>query len=108
MSDLDEFILYRTLRHKFYVEHASMAHHIEDSDQPFLKNVCCKTTVEISDRLDAIVGILDISKRSFIERALLHAIESAEREFERVISEKWTSEDREQMAIDHKNEGVTE
>lgn len=107
MSDLKEFILYRTLRHKFYVENEFMARRIEDDEQPLLKNVCCKTTAEVSDRLDRIVSILDISKRSFIERALLHAIETAENEFDRVISEKWTDEERDQMASDHENQKVT-
>ena len=107
MSNLKEFILYRTLRHKFYVENEFMARHIEEDDQPLLKNICCKTSAEISDRLDTIVEILDVSKRSFIERALLHAIETAENEFDRVISEKWTDEEREQMVADHENQEVT-
>lgn len=107
MSDLKEFILYRTLRHKFYVENEFAARLIEDGEQPLLKNVCCKTTAKISDRLDAIVGILDVSKRSFIERALLHAIETAENEFDRVISERWTDDEREQMVADYENQEVT-
>lgn len=102
MSDLKEFILYRTLRHKFYVENELMALCMEH-EQPLLKNVCCKTTAEVSDRLDRIVSILDISKRSFIERALLHAIVTAENEFDRVISERWTDEEREQMVEEYES-----
>lgn len=43
-----------------------------------LKNVCAKLHVSLSDRLDGICGLLEIHKRSFIESALLEAMDKAE------------------------------
>lgn len=42
-----------------------------------LKNVCAKLTPELSDSLDEVVGILGISKRKFIEAALIEAVRTA-------------------------------
>jgi len=48
---------------------------------------------------------LAVSKRSFIERALVYAIDTAEEEFQKVLSEKWTDKEREQMINEHLNAG---
>lgn len=50
----------------------------EISELPQLKNVCAKVSVELSDKLDYICGILDIHKRSFIETVFADAILKAE------------------------------
>lgn len=50
----------------------------ETSELPQLKNVCAKVTTELSDDLDRICGILDITKRSFIETVFIDAILKAE------------------------------
>lgn len=42
-----------------------------------IKNVCCKMSAEISDEIDEIVGILKISKRRFLEAAILDALDAA-------------------------------
>ena len=104
-NDLREFILYRVLRHKFYVESQELSKMIEFDESLPLKNVCAKLSLEISDRLDNIVEILAVSKRSFIERALVYAIDTAEEEFQKVLSEKWTDKEREQMINEHLNAG---
>jgi hypothetical protein len=43
-----------------------------------LKNVCAKVSVQLSDKIDSVCGMLDISKRAFIEAALIQAVEQAE------------------------------
>ncbi len=44
------------------------------SDSPQIKNVCAKLSVGLSDEIDSLCDLLDISKRSFIEVALIDAI----------------------------------
>jgi hypothetical protein len=46
--------------------------------QSQLKNVCAKLPVQLSDKIDSVCGMLDISKRTFIEAALIQAVEQAE------------------------------
>lgn len=45
--------------------------------QDQLKNVCAKVSVQLSDEIDQIAGLLHISKRVFIEAALIQAVEQA-------------------------------
>lgn len=46
--------------------------------QAAMKNVCAKVSVQLSDKIDSVCGMLDISKRAFIEAALIQAVEQAE------------------------------
>lgn len=43
-----------------------------------IKNVCCKVHYSISDEIDNIVGVLGISKRRFLEAAIVDAIAAAQ------------------------------
>ncbi|EKG3508766.1 hypothetical protein O2268_005470 [Salmonella enterica] len=45
---------------------------------PIFKNVCAKVPVDLSDKIDSLCGFLSISKRAFIEKALLDAVNLAE------------------------------
>jgi len=59
-------------------DNAKVFDHIYASnDLPELKNVCAKLSVKLSDDIDQICGLLDISKRSFIEAALIDALAKA-------------------------------
>ena len=49
-----------------------------ESMRPTPHPVCAKLTVELSDRIDATVAVLGISKRLFIERALIEAMDQAD------------------------------
>lgn len=42
-----------------------------------LKNVCAKVSTELSDQLDDVCHLLSISKRRFIEAALIEALKTA-------------------------------
>lgn len=42
-----------------------------------LKNVCAKVTIQLSDELDEVCGLLSISKRRFLEAALIEALKTA-------------------------------
>jgi len=42
-----------------------------------LKNVCAKVSPQLSDDIDDICGLLSISKRRFLEAAMLEAVSKA-------------------------------
>lgn len=42
------------------------------------KNVCAKVHISLSDRIDEIVDVLGISKRAFLEAAMLEACDKAQ------------------------------
>lgn len=48
------------------------------SESPVVKNVCAKLHVALSDRIDETVNLLGISKRSFIEAAIINALQEAD------------------------------
>ena len=58
--------------------HVSDASSLLDSphiaDQLPLKNVCAKVAPELSDEIDNLVGLLGITKRTFLEAAFLDAL----------------------------------
>lgn len=64
---------------------AELIDHVVDSGeaQIEIKNVCAKVSVELSDRIDAIVAILSCSKRKFLEAAFVEAVDKAELIIER-------------------------
>jgi len=80
MSDFNDFIQYRALALKFERENQEFTDAVISSGyEPIpLRNVCAKLTVELSDRIDATVALLGISKRVFIERALIEAMDKAD------------------------------
>lgn len=42
-----------------------------------LKNVCAKVSPQLADEIDQICGLLDISKRRFLETAFIEAVQKA-------------------------------
>jgi hypothetical protein len=42
------------------------------------KNVCAKLSVELSDKIDETCNLLDVSKRQFIENALIEALDRSQ------------------------------
>jgi hypothetical protein len=49
---------------------------------PILKNVCAKLAIGLSDQIDQVCDLLGISKRMFIEAALIEALDQAEKVME--------------------------
>lgn len=49
---------------------------------PGLHNVCCKVSTPLFNRLDSVCQTLDLSKRQFIEAALIEACDIAEAHLE--------------------------
>lgn len=44
-----------------------------------LRNVCAKLSVELVDRLDNALGVLSMSKREFIEMAIIEALDEVDK-----------------------------
>lgn len=107
MSHFDQFIQYRALSFKFSalgsmtlddmeraIESGSVgttvdgvfvpAKGIEDISPIPLRNVCAKLSVELVDRLDNALSVLSISKRQFIEAALIEALDKVDQVLEEV------------------------
>lgn len=57
---------------------------IESGDTPIeLRQMCAKVSVQLYDRLTAVCELLDMSKRQFIEAAVVEALAKAEELIER-------------------------
>ena len=103
MSYFDQFIQYRALKFKFssmgsltisdierMVENGNLMHSddgetvrpttLEEACPIPLRNVCAKLTVDLVERLDKTLDILEISKREFIEMALIEALNRVDQE----------------------------
>jgi hypothetical protein len=85
MNKFDQYIQYRVLRFKFSGVNDALSpalEHAIENDQTGLplRNVCAKLSSELVDRLDNSLGILGISKRQFIEMALIEALDRVDQE----------------------------
>jgi hypothetical protein len=85
-NQFDEFIQYKALSAKFegpfglltgdLLESVIEGH--ENTEKLQIKNVCAKLHVSLVNRLDNTIGILKISKRQFIEYAIIQALDKAD------------------------------
>lgn len=94
MKEFDAFIQYCALARRFRCRSIAVsAKFPEDLDvpnslrekllqegvsAPVYRNVCAKLEVNLVDRLDKTLGFLDISKRAFIEVAVVEALNRVE------------------------------
>jgi len=90
MSDFNQFIQYRALAFKFDRQNIDITEHfVENAEtgeaQPIpLRNVCAKLTVELAERIDNVASVLGVTKRLFIEKALIDAMDRANAMLEEV------------------------
>lgn len=82
--DFAEFLHFKALQLKYNKQHGdnfsnSLETLIEAGSFPEnkVKNVCAKISVQLADELDAVVALLGMSKRNFIELSLQAAIGQA-------------------------------
>lgn len=89
-SEFDQFVLYKALAHKFN-DSSYMLDRLLDEEHrtghPDIKNVCAKIHVSLSTELDEVCAFLDVSKREFIELALIDAIKRAKSAIHPVIDD---------------------
>lgn len=55
---------------------------LESADPAQIKQMCAKVSVQLSDEIDQVCGLLDIPKRAFIELACIDALEKAHKHLE--------------------------
>jgi hypothetical protein len=82
----DQYIQYRALNMKAHIE--GQAYNSEALDRaldkqaangaPEVKTVCAPISIELFERLTNTLSLLDISKRSFIEAAIIEALDKAD------------------------------
>ena len=86
MSDFNEFMHYRVLAFKYSLRNDELSDKIinEAGDQIPLRNVCAKLSVELVDRLDNALGVLSMSKRQFIEMAIIEALDEVDKVLQEV------------------------
>ena len=80
-TQFDQYIQYKALEFKFQGQNVPeniTETLIQDSEKLPVKNVCAKLHVDLSNLLDQTILNLNMSKRKFIELALIDAIEKAE------------------------------
>jgi uncharacterized protein with beta-barrel porin domain len=80
-SSLDALITRASLDFVATTRNEFIADAIIDSEamasSPLLKNVCAKVSSQLSGEIDTLCDLLSISKRSFIESALIEALAKA-------------------------------
>lgn len=83
--NFDQTIQFRALRFKAHVE--GSAYNSEHMEKIFddaaekaqiIKTVCAPISIQLFDRLNNTLAMLDISKRQFIELALIEALDRAD------------------------------
>jgi hypothetical protein len=82
----DQYIQYRALNMKANVEGRGFNSEALDrmldkeaaAGSPQIKTVCAPISIELFDRLTHTLSLLDISKRSFIEAAIIEALDKAD------------------------------
>lgn len=80
-SRFDQYITFKALRVKFDDSGHLLDSILDDPerDQKLpIKNVCAKLHVSLVDRLDQTIGFLNISKREFVEMAIIEALDKAD------------------------------
>lgn len=90
MNQLTELLMYKALHFKQSNDSTTdviLDHFVAQNEnsvgQLELKNVCAKVSVELADELDNACNLLGLSKRRFIESAIINALD----EFKRVAAE---------------------
>jgi hypothetical protein len=80
-NEFDEYVTYRALGRKYDDSGLILDKMLDETphDNKDIKNVCAKLCTPLVDRLESVTGFLDISKREFIELALIEAIQRSEK-----------------------------
>ena len=89
-TNLPKFLEYRALSQRFQNDKI-LDHVIENSEELAghrIVNICFKDSEGFSDKIESFAKNLGISKREFMKRAIIHAMELTEQAFEDAL-EDW-------------------
>lgn len=78
--NFEEVIRYKALALKSTISGVSgsdFIDHIDTSNSPSTKNICAIIHISLFEKVENITNLLNISKRQFVELALIEAIEKA-------------------------------
>ncbi len=108
-SHFDQYIQHKALSFKFDDSGNVLDVMLDKSDDGQIggikfKNVCAKLTEQLVDEMDGICGMLQMSKRQFIELAVIEALERCNSIFEEV--DVFEYENARENARKAKKEGV--
>ena len=75
--NIDDLVQFQILKHKAtaYGIHTDLH---EQFDVPDSRQLCAKVHLSVHGRLEAVTGLLGITKRQFIEAALIQSLDAAE------------------------------
>jgi hypothetical protein len=86
MNQLTELLMYRALHFKQSnktTTDAVLDHFVAENENSLgqlqLRNVCAKVSEDLAERLDEMCALLGISKRRFVESAIIVALNEADR-----------------------------
>ena len=79
-TQFERFVTQKAMDFVTNVQIEKLTDYLIESGQadPQMKNLCTKVSIPLSDKIDNLCAILDISKRKFCEAAFIEAIEKAE------------------------------
>lgn len=85
----DELIRYKALSFKAMLHGTNSAIFVdklieEQGGLPSTKNICASISLELFDEVESITGLLSLSKRQFVEGAIIEAVQKAKSIIEEV------------------------
>jgi len=80
-TELNALLTLKILRQREIAKNAEVLDILE-IDGPVVKNVCAKVSTALADEIDRVCSYLDISKRRFLEAAIIEAVRQADEAIE--------------------------
>lgn len=78
--NFEEVIRYKALALKSTISGVGIGDLFQNTDLselPSMKNICATIHISLFDKVESVTGLLNISKRQFVEHALIEAVEKA-------------------------------
>lgn len=77
MNRLEEILTYKALAFKHGPSQSPLVDLVvaQNPESNVTKNVCAHLSIHLVDRLESALGVLDMSKRQFIETAIIDALD---------------------------------
>jgi len=94
MSNFKEFLQYKALAFKYSTQNLELTEQLlaqggEGVEALPLRNVCAKLSVELAENIDQVCSTLGISKRLFIQNAMIEACAQANQALQDVNAFEW-------------------